>query len=466
MTNILKVCFIVASVMFLIGMSNIVPAVVAPTPTSGCVRPESFGATGTGVAHDDAPAFQAAENSIENSQGSDVHLCLSNVAYGIGSSIIVTPGAAYKVIWKGAGSSGGTRLLGLASFTGSAVIQLHAAAANASASDWDMGGFSIVPQTVGMGPTAGISVGDSSSQTLQGGLHQSVFRDIQIRDFSYDWLIRNARLINFQQVSGWENSLTNGVALSIGDIGSSSSFTGDLDFNQGQFVANSTGAQALSLGSNTASATVAGVRFHGTIFYTGSINLIGTNGGFIADIWFDGGWQFDQSGPTANIQIGSADSDTIVTDIHLTDGYMVANGAANAVPYVNIFSTTAGRTNAIWVQHCYFAGAQLGTGNAGIASSNVPGTHIIDNNFKDTSATGGAGLIAIQGASGAEVRGNMAQNFSTARGFPYMVLARWGEDYYVIRDNISNGIATAGTGENANVSNGAAGVHATIDGNW
>ena len=432
------------------------------------VRPEWWGATGTGTAHNDAPAVQSAVNSMEASSGSDGNPCVAfqGKQYGIGSTVTVTMQPPVRTCMEGTGASGTaantpTEFVGLATFTGTAVFKFTGNASGASP-DWNIGDFSVYPQTVGSGPTVGIQIGYGTN-TLQGAFHEALWHNIHVQDFGTDWGIANARLMRFDNVSGWSVNNASGTSLLITtSAASSSNFSGDMEFIGSQFVGVVGGYALQILSPNGSGATVGGVKFHGTDFYLGGMSIASTGGGNIQDIWFDSGFQYDGINGAVAFVISSSGSGSTITDVHVTDGYF--SGAPTVIP-INISSVSSGKVNGIYIKGNLIQYTTTLTTSAVLALSGVTGGIIADNDFIDV-GTGTNAVMSLSNDRNIQVVNNTAEQRLFANVFAYFVYINTVSDYYNITGNLSNGIATNGTTQNANVGNPAAGAHANVSGNW
>jgi hypothetical protein len=416
------------------------------------VWPEWWGATGTGVAHNDAPAIQAAENSMEGAQnlsdGSRV-LHLRPVSYGVGATIAITPQATAKISWVGTGSSGGqTNFLGLSAFTGIPVIQVFGSAP--AATDFELKGFSITPQTAGAGPSQGIRFGSSAG--LIGGKIPPLISDIYVADFTQDISIQDVDLLLFLNVAGWCNTLTTCTPLSITNGTASNSFTGDLTFLSGQFVAPAgTLTQAsISVTTSTNGGRISGIRFVGSTAYYGGIVITATNSGVINDTWFESGFQLDVT-TNYGLNWGSGSGGTIA-DIHFDNSYLYG-ASGNTTPLVNLFSSF-GTTRDIFINGNSFDGYSNAAPPfviSGVNQVNFSGNKLINLTY-----SGGA-LFNVSSSFRFQINENAVSDST----YGYFITVATGQDYYTVRSNLCGGQFTI-----ACVNNAAAGPHSTVDGNW
>lgn len=426
------------------------------------VRPEWFGATRTGTGHDDQPAFQKAQNCMEAGIASDglpMCLLLSNGDYGIGAQIDATPNAASCIAWLGQGSSSGSRLIGLATFTGTAVLKLKADAVNSSGSAARFQGFRVIPQTAGSGALRGIDIGGHASLTLQGGAHEAIlFDDVGVYDFAVCWRYENCRSITTRRCSGWVQTLANAVALRI-TATAATMFTGDLDLYNFQSTANATGAIVLDLtatasavvGPDTLRATVSGVRFHSHIMYKGPASIIASGGGVIRDVWFPPGWQYDVV-EGSGFTIAADGVGSKVRTVKFLNGYY-AGGLVGAAVAFNAFVVNSGKLFDIDITGMTFKYPWGDT----ITLTGVTGGNVRDNKFIDVN---GGDLIKFSACFNTIVEGNSIVREDTTGSCANFVVAGAGSDYYAVRNNLT---ATAYTG--SPFSDVAAGAAKIADGN-
>ncbi|MCP1831759.1 hypothetical protein J2R76_000186 [Bradyrhizobium sp. USDA 4532] len=100
------------------------------------------------------------------------------------------------------------------------------------------------------------------------------------------------------------------------------------------------------------------------------------------------------------------------------------------------------------------------TGAAAAAFNTITNFNFTNNKFFGCTNTSGA-LINVSVCS----QFNISNNQANGGGFTYFATISPAQDYYVVRGNLSGGLATAGTG-NANISNVSPGAHSTVDENW
>lgn len=443
-------------------------------------RPEWFGAARDGST-DDSGAIQKCETAIETAGGSPSMtpavampaMLLSAGTYRVAKTILVTPGPNYMVKWRGNGGNGhdntgggaGTIIQAAASFTGTAVIWVTGTTANdASGGEFEMSGFNVVPQTPGSGAATGILFGGAGASAIltHNGAHNSRVYDISAIDFADIWQLSDVRLIHFEDDSGICSALAACHPINIGTSASSSSFTGDLNFGLGsQFVsALPATSNFVAVINNQNAGTIAGIRFNGVSFYYGQILVGSIGGGNTQDIWFGSGYQLDQAG-SVGFNIGAQGSGSLVTNIHIDNGYVFGN-TTTATQLIDAFSSTGGVTSEIFVTGNILA--QSAAGQYMVQTNGVSGLHLDHNTFRNPRNAGKA-VVEFTSCSGCEAIGNTADNqYGTATFQWFFETATM--DYYVIANNISNGLAAAGTTVNANVHDVAAGAHSSVQFNW
>ena len=310
------------------------------------VRAEWFGAAADG-ATDDRGAIQKAQDSMEasgSSRGSVATLEFDNKTYAVGSQINFTPTNAFKMCWVGAGSQGnpGTRLKGLASFSGTSVLKVIGA--GQTGCDFLFRDFSIRPQTNGSGPARGITIGDVTSSRLNGGTYAvPAFENVDCSEFAISWYARNARQIRFIGCSGWQEGLADsrGIRLQSND---SNDFTGDMTFIGMQLVGHAAGGGA-TLDITCTAGAIHGLRFNDLIGYYAPVNVVADTGGIIGDVWFNPGCQLDALVGSGFV-VGAGDSNSVLEDLHIR-GLYISGGGSTA--QINGFVVGSGKARGIHI---------------------------------------------------------------------------------------------------------------------
>jgi hypothetical protein len=242
------------------------------------VIPEWFGAVGNAVADDLGP-LQRAIDSIEasyDSDGSQQILRLSGKTYGVSGTLHLRPAHTVALRILGAGVVFGSRLQTLAGFSDGAVIAIHGQTdGTAQVFDLDIGGFAIY-NAAGVSNVIGLVVGDATAYTNISGLHESVVHDVAILDFDVAVKVQRTRLLKFERCSFWYKSRPNGIGVIVASaaaVAPDLSFTGDLDFENCQFIGSYVhGGGGFSRGVVTdiptaSNAGIAGIRADKCIFH-------------------------------------------------------------------------------------------------------------------------------------------------------------------------------------------------------
>jgi len=418
--------------------------VVAPMPVtlftgSGIVLgirqvwPEWFGAFRNGVSNDQ-PAIQKAQNCIEasaTSQGGPATLKFSQGNYGVASQILVT---ANTTQWEGQGSQNGTTFTALAAWSGpSGVIRVQRNPLG-GVTGGTFSGFRVYPQTLGVGSTIGIEIGDASGTldtVFHGGDHQAaIFSDITVQEFSFAcWHIVNARLFHFDRCSAWVQFVASGICLRFRAI-AATQFTGDLDFNDCQFVATATGALTVGFEGIGANAQIGGVGFHATIFYGGGIFMGTDSGGTVFDIWFTDRCQYDGMSGTINISANNGD----IHNINFISGYYTPFIEDTAHPIFNLYVSGTGQMSAVTINDNYFAQTD---GNV-INFSGVNGFSACGNTFSDVN---GGSIISAYASGTFNINNNRMLRRATS-GSALNFIRVESSNYYTVRNNLCHGYVT------------------------
>ncbi|TPM37057.1 hypothetical protein [Mesorhizobium sp. B2-3-2] len=419
------------------------------------VHPEWWGAVKNGSIPDHA-AFQAAQNCIEasaTSDGDETALILGGGSYALGAQVVVTPRGDMTVKWLGQGGSGGTYLVALASWTGNSGVVKFAAAAgiNDSRSNWLFSGFRILPQTAGTGSTVGILIG-AGATTLQGGVQESaLFEDVNVYEFATCWYVQNARLMQWRRCGGWIETLANGNAFRA--VAAAGDTTGDFDTYSCQFVGKGTNTRSVFFSGSGAGATVVGIRMHSAIMYAGSITVSADTAARVGDIWFDTGSQLDVF-TTAGVILICDGSGSRLYNVKFRDGYF-ASGIVGTVKAISIGVSNSGAIRGIEVSGNFFINC---VGDVVYANGDVQGYIVTNNHFVDCN---GGNMVTIgTGVKNSSVTGNTVERMNTSQSVAAIVATVAGANYYAIRNNMGNGVATAA------VSDIAAGAQKIVDGNF
>jgi hypothetical protein len=242
------------------------------------VIPEWFGAVGNAVADDLGP-LQRAIDSIEasyDSDGSQQILRLSGKTYGVSGTLHLRPAHTVALRILGAGTVFGSRLVTLLGFIGDAVIAIHGQTDGiAQVFDFNLTGFAIHNST-GQANVIGVLVGDPTAYTNISGLQESLVCDVAIIEFDVAVKIQRTRLLKFERCSFWCEGRPNGICVIVASAPATApdlSFTGDLDFENCQFVGSYVeGGGGFSRGivteiASPSNAGIAGIRIDKCILY-------------------------------------------------------------------------------------------------------------------------------------------------------------------------------------------------------
>lgn len=417
------------------------------------VRPEWWGALSNGTA-DNIVALRAAHTCVQASQasrGGRQTIRLSGGAYGVSDGWLVEPTANVNLHIVGSGTIfGGTRITDLASYTSTAnpVFQIGGNADSIQQiTDWGVTGVAIIK---GAGSAVvGFQVGSNDpTKKLIGQTWQKV-EDVFVEGFTFDLRVIHSRQIVFSRVSAWSNNLaTATVPLQITTNGW---FTGDLIFDDAcQFVSNSatlastkciqilceTGDYNNATGANQ----IAGIVFGNLDCYQGqrALEVYCRNGGYISDIWARS-TQFDQQTTNAIWIEANKDSATapVIQNVNIVDAYFSANLGAT----IALVSTAGGIVREVDISSNFNNGGQkefVKVSGAGVENITINGNRVVNNN----NTTGY--VIDLGAANIASACGNKLSRTDGASFPDYMVNIGLGANNYVVRDNISAGLAATG----------------------
>ncbi|QUE80973.1 hypothetical protein [Rhizobium rhizogenes] len=397
------------------------------------VWPEYWGAKGdtvNGVGTNDQPALQAAHDCCEASVGSEggrptIHLGLG-ATYGMSATWELRPTLFFNLKIDGAGSTSGSKIQPLATFTGTDLVHI-AGKTNGIGSaevDFEIGGFAL-DFVVGVSNAAcvnGLRLSDTGKEIQSFAL--SSIRDLRINAFKIGVLMNGTvRLIRWERLSIWAGSQANSICLSI-DVGLNG-FIGDQEFTQGcQFVANSavSTSKAIQIVNNQTYTAgpfnqVAGIRFHGIITYFGNpaVSIFAGNGGHIHDIWFTGGCQHDAE-VAGHYAITASGSGSIIDTITIEDSWMFA--FTTGVPSVLVQQLSGGVVNGFRFRHNHQSEMQHANGVSCLQAA-FNGGEIIGNEMRNISNPTGFAMSIT--AANFTMMGNQlfreAGNSATVSGF-------------------------------------------------
>jgi hypothetical protein len=320
--------------------------------------------------------------------------------------------------------------------------------------DWVFSGVGIIPKTVGAGAAnIGLQIGSTSPSKTLIGLQQSIVEDVYINNFANGLVINHCRLIQFNRVSVWNDGVAGASNCIL--IQQSGGFTGDLTFNDCQWVAQKLASHVgLAIVSNTGPFAIspavvnniAGLRFNGCIGYNSDnyIRIDCTAASHVNDIWFNGGCQYD-GGAINSIYLQCAGSGSQINNIHFDHQYV--DGAD--VDMITISTASSGVTRNVWITGCWLA---LATGAAvKVTGANNFGIHIEGNAIEDCTTTP-YGAINVTGVWGGTITGNTLTH-SGAQTCAYLASISADSKYVVVTNNSSAGITATGVIQNLGATN-------------
>ena len=209
---------------------------------------------------------------------------------------------------------------------------------------------------VGTSCKAGIKVGEGERSLI--GLQKSRIQGVHVGGFATCWLVTNARLIKFENCSGWADAVPGGIALNV--TLESVDFTGDIEFDSCQFVAPvETGRAAVIAHGNsfdraTGGGQLKGVYFSNCTFYKGEfyVEIYAANGAVMGDIWLDK-CQFDGFGKT-QLRVG-AEGKGSIENVRVTNCYFRGVNEGFFAILADIAKTGAMRSLHLsdnWIANC------------------------------------------------------------------------------------------------------------------
>lgn len=413
------------------------------------VKPEWWGAVGDGTT-DDQPELQAAHDCVEASSTSDggrpeIEL-RGSANYGLGAQLTLRPTANINLKFTGAGPIfGGSRFTTLTSFStggGTAAIRIEGNSDSIQKiAAFDIGNFGII-RTTGSA-LVGLWIGGNGTTTDLIGVQQSPVHDVHVDNFAFGFRAANCRLIDFNRCSAWCASVSGSVGCLI-TIDGASAFTGDLNFNDCQFVSDpATSRKCVSITSQIASAQIKGIRFNNVIFYKGDrfLEIYASSGGIIGDIWVNPGCQFDGFGNTA-VHIESTGANSIIDSIFVCGTYI--RGINNGQIAIRATVSSSGK-----IRDVHTDGNQifsLGTGARAIFFDGVIGGTCGRNIITDIDSAGSQAIL-IDNSSRIGIDGNVL-NRSGAQTIAYLVTIGAGSTYCSASNNIALPFATSGVVQN------------------
>lgn len=418
------------------------------------VYPEWWGALGDGTGNDQ-PALQAAHACIYTSSasaGGRPTIFLEGRNYQVDTTWTIAPSANIGFEVRGSGTIfSGTRILASSAFSSNAVVVIDGQTdATQKIADFVFRDVGIAPSAAGKGTAIiGLQIGNTTSTINLSGLQWNLIENVFVTNFTTCYYVVHARLINFRRCSAWNDAATGsgnaGIRFKV-----NGSFTGDLRFENCQFIANTNSgnfcvafeANGGAFGAAGAN-QLAGIKFYGCDFYNGDIkvNMLATAGSRLTDIWFIA-CQWDGSS-NKDVFIESNNSPSLVDDIHFVDCFL-AGGNLTAVPQVTVTSTgTGGNVREIFFNNCILESA---INNSILVSdnglNNIQGITIDSCVIRDNSFVAGP-AIEVR-AQRVNINNCKANRFSTAF-MAYFIQIDLGSVNYIVTSNLGAGIASVAT---------------------
>lgn len=293
------------------------------------VRPEWWGAKANDNTFDSLPAFQKALACVSTSNaslGGRQSVEMGRGEFFFSNTLVVTPKSNVNLHFYGQGSVFGTRLTAKAGFAGQLLLRI-AGSLNAldAIADFIVENFCVSiegSQVI----QYGVHVGTSVAGEKLSGFQQSVVRGVFVEKFTYCWKVSQTRLVRFEHCSGWPSATVGAVGVEV--TVETNGFTGDIIFDNCQFVAssatNGVNVYVHHAITNTIGGVgeIKGVKFLACTFYAGllSVSLNVSNGGAIGDIWFTD-CQCDGV-LTDGFNLTASGTASLIDDVHITNQYI------------------------------------------------------------------------------------------------------------------------------------------------
>lgn len=303
---------------------------------------------------------------------------------------------------------------------------------NGSTCQWRIGGFMIEPSSGGSGSAVlGLQIGDPTTASVGlAGYQASTLYDIEVQGFQTLWQFTHCRLIRVVDCAGWNQGYSVSSDSTCLNITQNGSFTGDLTFDNCQWVIPSTVLNGACARINSpvgpyndtnGNCQIAGIRFRSCIFYHGQygLQIYAAASSYVSDIWVDSGSQFEGdygqgvtgAGTISNIRLESNGSGTRMEDVHIDHCYVNGGFAPSSVSAGGVVLTCTGSGSimrSIFVTHNY-----LWANNVELVAtygvSNTMEAIVIQGNIIQDCAnqSGGTGAaIIINGVTGYVVADN------------------------------------------------------------
>lgn len=409
-----------------------------------------FGA-GLGGAND-SPAIQAAHDCSKgglNSDGTDfVVRLVRNMT--IASTITLLPTINFPLQFVGYNSAFACKFTLATVFTGSIAVLVNGNVdPTQGISDFVVSGF-VIDRGANTTCTAGIQFGTGVTAKIS-GFKEALVSNVFVQGFPIGFNITDIRLIKFDRCTAWSDQLAGSIPCQV-TVTSSTSFTGDIDFHNCQWVGHQTSGKGFTINNSINAAQIKGVRLHANIFYKGArfFEVYASAGGIIGDIWLNPGCQFDGVGQNM-VWIEGTGAGTTIDSIHLSHVYMRGTSGDYQL---RVAGAASARVSNIWVTDCWFANVnQLAVYFSGITSFNFDRNQFLD-------ITNAAGPAALFDSCTRYSACNNILSRTGSQALTYFIQTGGTSNYYNICNNIGGGIVAT-----AVVSDLGGGAQKTLTGN-
>lgn len=365
--------------------------------------PEWWGALGNGTG-DDKPAIQAAHDCIfvsGASVGGRASLKFSGPSYQVSSGIVVRPSADINLSIEGSGTIfSGTRIIPSSTFSGGVVV-LHVKGSTGGTqpiADWRLTDIAIIGSASKGTAAIGLQVGSDDPLENLIGLQQNLVENVYVGNFQTCIKVVHCRMINWRRCSAWNDLATGAgnVGLYIQTLGG---FTGDMRFENCQFVANTNSlnrGMVIEAGSGAYTGDqnhIAGIKFYACDFYLADIKvqLDVSNGSRLGDIWFIA-CRWDGNS-TCDFLAKSNIATSLLENIHFVHNFFAGANLAGGLKQIDIQST-GGQVYEIFLTDNIIFQAQ---GHSVYVSDNgntnkVQGVTVTGNTIRDNNNISGAAM--------------------------------------------------------------------------
>lgn len=249
----------------------------------GKVYPEWWGADNTGVT-DSYNAIYKAIYCMDRCFHEQPEFIFSKGTYLSSKTINFTPTAGVNMTIRGAGSVLGTRLLPATSFIGESLMHIHGSDKTTAdlVKNYLIKDFSM--EAVNSFTGKGLQIGDADPQLMLGAYNPSLIQNLNILNFERGLNVKNARLINFENVAIWNEQSETVINATFETAGNP---TGDFNFSACQFICQPKKGCNILVNCDEPTIDIKGLRFLESIFYNGNKSVTLTNAGVnMGELWF------------------------------------------------------------------------------------------------------------------------------------------------------------------------------------